>query len=108
MMISLFDRVENTVEKGENACYQHFLLSQSVFKGHLSQGCYSFPKQALVFTCQLYKSFGKCWEKEKLLITFLSNLKLLSANTFCLEASKIYHLGKGENLAMCGNGLKVN
>ena len=26
MMISLFDRVENTVEKGENAGYQHFLL----------------------------------------------------------------------------------
>ena len=53
------------------------------------------------------------WEKEKLLITsnfsfshsvfypfeellpFLSNLKLLSANSFCLEESKICRLGKG-------------
>ena len=26
MMISLFDRVENTAGKGENAGYQHFLL----------------------------------------------------------------------------------
>ena len=26
MAISLFDRVENTVGKGENAGYQHFLL----------------------------------------------------------------------------------
>ena len=26
MTISLFDRVENTVGKGENAGYQHFLL----------------------------------------------------------------------------------
>ena len=26
MMISLFDIFENTVEKGENAGYQHFLL----------------------------------------------------------------------------------
>ena len=31
MTISLFDRVENTVGKGENAGYQHFLLSDSVF-----------------------------------------------------------------------------
>ena len=26
MMISVVDRVENIAEKGENACYQHFLL----------------------------------------------------------------------------------
>ena len=30
-MISLFDRVENTVGKGENAGYQHFLLFPQVF-----------------------------------------------------------------------------
>ena len=30
-MISLFDRVENTVEKGENAGYQHFLLFPQCF-----------------------------------------------------------------------------
>ena len=31
MTISLFDRVENTVGKGENAGYQHFLLFQQCF-----------------------------------------------------------------------------
>ena len=30
-MISLFDRVENTVGKGENAGYQHFLLFPQCF-----------------------------------------------------------------------------
>ena len=29
--ISLFDRVENTVVKGENAGYQHFLLFPQCF-----------------------------------------------------------------------------
>ena len=31
MMISLLDRVENTVGKGENAGYQHFLLFSLCF-----------------------------------------------------------------------------
>ena len=31
MMISLFDRVENTVGKGENTGYQHFLLFLKCF-----------------------------------------------------------------------------
>ena len=33
--ISLYDRVENTVEKGENAGYQHFSFSHSVFQSLL-------------------------------------------------------------------------
>ena len=32
MTISLFDRVENTVGKGENAVYQHFLLFPQCFQ----------------------------------------------------------------------------
>ena len=32
MMISPFDIVENTVGKGENAGYQHFLFSHRVFQ----------------------------------------------------------------------------
>ena len=32
MMISLYDRVENTVGKGENAGYQHFLLFPQCFQ----------------------------------------------------------------------------
>ena len=48
------------------------------------------------------------WKKEKLLVTstvfsarlenllsFLSNLKLLSANSFSMEESKIFWMGKG-------------
>ena len=31
MMVSLFDRVENTVAKGENAGYQHFFLHPQSF-----------------------------------------------------------------------------
>ena len=32
MMISVFDRVENTVGKGENASYQHILLFPQCFQ----------------------------------------------------------------------------
>ena len=32
MIISFFDRVENTVGKGENAGYQHFLLFPQCFE----------------------------------------------------------------------------
>ena len=35
MMISFLERVENIVEKGENAGYQHFLLFPNVFKSSL-------------------------------------------------------------------------
>ena len=47
MTISLFDRVENTVRKGENAGYQHFLLfSRCVTK----VGTVSFLKE-VYFVC---------------------------------------------------------
>ena len=47
MTISLFDRVENTVRKGENAGYQHFLLfSRCVTK----VGIVSFLKE-VYFVC---------------------------------------------------------
>ena len=32
MLISLYDRIENIVEKGENAGYQHFLLFPQCFQ----------------------------------------------------------------------------
>ena len=38
MTISLFDRVENTVGKGENAGFQHFLLFQQCFPRPSSLG----------------------------------------------------------------------
>ena len=40
MMISFFARVENTVGKGENAGYQHFLFFPTMFfKAFNFQGC---------------------------------------------------------------------
>ena len=42
MLISVFDRVENIVEKGENAGYQHFLLFPQCL------GKASFPKTSKV------------------------------------------------------------
>ena len=38
MMISVFDGVENIVEKGENAGYQHFLLLPPCFQNNFSLG----------------------------------------------------------------------
>ena len=38
MVISVFDRDENIVGKGENAGNQHFLLFPHVFKRHLPEG----------------------------------------------------------------------
>ena len=38
MMISLLDRVENTMGKGENAGYQHFLLFPQCFSEPSSVG----------------------------------------------------------------------
>ena len=38
MLISVFDKVENIVGKGENACYQHFLLSPQCFQKAFSSG----------------------------------------------------------------------
>ena len=80
MMISPFDRVENTMGKGENSVHQHFLLFLFCFpklsplrtsglcgnelrdwmkrnRREKEQKVKPFPKQALVFTCLQYKSF---------------------------------------------------
>ena len=38
MMISLLDRVEKTVGKGENVSYQHFVLFQQFFPMPSSTG----------------------------------------------------------------------
>ena len=75
---------------------------------------YSFPKQALVFTCLQYKSFENTVGKEEIardeqfllfpqcflsfqrtFPPFSSNFELSSANFFGLEESKIRRLGKG-------------
>ena len=72
MMISLFDRAENTVGKGENADNQHFLLFPSVFKG---------------FFLRVVKSLD-CLVKSKV------PFNLLPANLLELDKSKILPFGK--------------
>ena len=75
----------------------------------------TFPKQALIFMCLHHKSFENTVGKGKIarnqqfflfpqcflaihslasFLPFLSNLKLLSANSFSLEELKICRLGK--------------
>ena len=44
MIISVFDRIENIVEKGENAGYRHFLLFPQCFEKA------SFPDTSKVVT----------------------------------------------------------
>ena len=63
--VSVFDRVEKTVGKGENAGYQHFLHFQCFSKPSsltLSQTSPGFYMSAV----RLLKTL---WEKEKLLVT---------------------------------------
>ena len=40
MIISVFDRVENIVQKGKIACTSNFSFSHNVFKRLLSQTCH--------------------------------------------------------------------
>ena len=54
MTISLFDRVENTVGKGENAGYQHFLLFLQCFPNPPSLGS---------------SKVGIVWERLKIVLT---------------------------------------
>ena len=79
-----------------------------------------FPNQTLVFMCQQYTPFentvgkGEFDRNEQFLLfpqcflsnlgslPFLSNLKLLSANPFSLEASKICCFGRVKLLANSG------
>ena len=55
---------------------------------------YPFPKQALVFTCLLCKSFETLWEKEKLLVT--SNIGESSAIfiKFKINLCKLFQFGR--------------
>ena len=67
---------------------------------------YHFPQQALVFTCQQYKSYENSVEKEKFLemsnFSFFRSVfyhfgdlsQLFSANSLGLEESKISQFGK--------------
>ena len=58
MMISVFDRVENTVEKGENAGYQHFLLFPQCF-----------PKLPLKASAEAFEKSSRWLRKESCVST---------------------------------------
>ena len=93
---------------------QHLICRLQMFSIWSFRTGLILPKQALVFTCLQYKPFentvgkGEIAQNEQFLLfpqcflpvsrtffPFLSNLKMSSANSFSLEESKIYRLGKG-------------
>ena len=78
MIISVFDRVENIVGKGENVGYQHFLLFQQCFekasvpdmsKGVMWEWLNPFPNKPWILRVCIASLLKTLWEKEKLLIT---------------------------------------
>ena len=87
MMISLFDRVENTVGKGENAGYQHFLLFPQYF-----------PKPPFLGSLKV----GIVWIRYKILEW--SKLKALADDIVKMAEIAVFFVvdrenlvGKGEN-----------
>ena len=69
MMISVFDRIENIVGKGENARYQHFLLFSQYFQKASSPGLLKV---------------GIVWERVTL------QFVAVAQNCFFLQASSLY------------------
>ena len=89
MIISIFDTVENMVEKGENAAYQHFLLFPQCFERasftDTSKGVTSFPDTSKSVTVREWVTpfpnkpwllrvcstslMKTLWENKKLIIT---------------------------------------
>ena len=83
MMISLFDRIEDTMGKGENAGYQHFLLFPRFFEAFSFGGSL---KAGIVWS---YKG-----RQQKLLLTSIdvfywfcmpNNNTLQAVNNVCLQ-----------------------
>ena len=56
MMISVFDRVENILGKGENAGYQHFLLFPKCFQKPLSLTLYSIDTHFDTSTAEILEN----------------------------------------------------
>ena len=85
MIISVFDRVENIVGKGEFACISNFFFSHNVFKRFLSQNRQKVP------LCG--NGFKRYAEMRKCLIRY-AILDVSSSNTPILSRSFSKHLGK--------------
>ena len=79
MIISVFDREENIVGKGEIACTSNFSFSHNVFKRFLSQRTSKgvtvwewvnpFPNKPLFLRVCSTSLLQTLWEKEKIAIT---------------------------------------
>ena len=115
MMVSLFDRVENTVGKGENASRQHFLIFPQCFPKPSSLGLLTLSQTSPGLyrsKVQVLKTLGV----EKLLLT--SNFSFshsvfylfgeLSAIfiKFEIVVCKLFQFGRVYNL-LFGKGLEV-
>ena len=97
----------NVHVKGENAAYQYILILPQRLKRASYLVLLTLSQRSPAFTCLQYKPFentagkGEIVHNEQFLLfpqCFLSvskTLKLLSANSFNLEDSKICHYGKG-------------
>ena len=73
---SVFERVENNVENGENAGYWHF---------HIFPQCFNpFPNKPLFLRVCSTSLLKTLWEKEKLLVT----------STFSFSHSVFYPFGQ--------------
>ena len=98
----------------KNNHFARGIKTRSRVCSHIIYSLNPFPKQSLVFTCLQYKSFENIVRKKEEIahnkqfllvpvfsthlehfLPFLSNLKLLSANSFNLEGYKICRMGKG-------------
>ena len=64
----VFDRVENMVGKGENACYQHFSFTRNVFRRLLSWGREKsgFCGKELTHCCVSTNTFEITSERDKM------------------------------------------
>ena len=81
MMISLFDTMENTVRKGENAGYQHFLLYIQCFPEPSSLGSFTLYHTILTFNDPQQRGLLKTlWEKEKMLVTSIFSFSNIEFN----------------------------
>ena len=71
-----------------------YVSAVQVFENTLGKGEIAHSEQFLLFP----QYFPPTWKT----LPFSSNLKLSSANSFCLEGFKISHLGEGKNLGLHG------
>ena len=90
-MIFVFDRLENIVEKGENACYQHFLLFPQCFQNAFYSRSLEVGIVCLRFNSSLFtKESDVMTPRIKVLDNIVGNTG--SQNVFHEQTPKFCHL----------------